>query len=111
MRYTAVAGQIQKNGRAHGRWNCFFLLADSKLLDSQKNVLVSALGKEGMTCTWVCREISTETGQDVSTVRKTFKFFREVGFLDCGTRNSKGKKTTLTAAGKALARMFMRRVP
>lgn len=111
MRYTTVAKQIQKKSKAQWQPDCFFLFANSKLLNTQKNVLVATLGKEGKTCTLLCREISLETGQDVSTVRKTIKFFREVRFIDCGTINSKGKKTILTAAGKALALRFMHDMP
>ena len=103
MHYAAVAKKGQKH---NATMDSFFLFADSKLLSSQKNVLVAALANEGKTCTGMCREISLQAGQDASTVRKTVKFFREVGLIDCGTRSSKGKKAALTFIGRELALMF-----
>jgi|GEM_PF-6797698 len=107
MRLSHTANGIQKEERPRpAKIEEFFPFADCKLQQSQKTVLIAALQNEGMTATAICREISGQTGQDASTVRKTMKFFREVGFLDFGTPSSRGKKTTLSAAGRALANRF-----
>ena len=107
MRLSPTANGVQKEQRLRpAQIEEFFPFAECKLQQSQKNTLIAALQNEGMTGTAICREISAKTGQEVSTVRKTMQFFREVGFVDFGTPRSRGKKTTLSAAGRALAIRF-----
>ena len=89
-----------------GVWDAFLSLADNRLTDTQKTVLALALDFEGETATRLCTTIAMLTGQDASTVRKTLAFFRRMGWMSYGSKETPFLETRFSDVGRQLAVEF-----
>ncbi len=89
----------------------FIRMAMEKLTPLQKALLAEALRKErsGLTLTGLARELSSELGMPLSTVKWNLARLRDLGLIIGGDGRSRGRPFRLSAAGRALAKAIAKR--
>ena len=96
-------GKLRKDFPSHGS-NLLILLFNKSLSPKQRCVVssLSEFSLEKYTMTSLVKSIAKKTCVSKPTVRRVLQNLRNLGLIECGDQENKGKKVRITKAGKEI---------